>query len=84
MADSQKHLLLVEDEPATCAAVRAVLESAGATVTAVSSAADAIDAFNKEAPDVILPASRRAGARFTLAATRAAWIPYSTLRQREV
>jgi two-component system CheB/CheR fusion protein len=47
-------VLLVEDEPATCQAVRAVLENAGAAVTAVPSAADALDAFSAATPDVIV------------------------------
>ena len=47
-------VLLVEDEPATCAAVRAVLENAGAAVTAVASAGAALEAFPKAEPDVIV------------------------------
>jgi two-component system CheB/CheR fusion protein len=47
-------VLLVEDESATCAAVRAVLENAGAVVTAVASAGAALEAFPKAEPDVIV------------------------------
>jgi signal transduction histidine kinase/ActR/RegA family two-component response regulator len=47
-------VLLVEDDAATRAALVATFTNAGATVTAVASASEAIDAFRRERPDVLL------------------------------
>jgi signal transduction histidine kinase len=47
-------VLLVEDDEDTRTVVRAALEAAGATVTAVASAPDARQAFTTSGPDVLL------------------------------
>jgi PAS domain S-box-containing protein len=47
-------VLLVDDDPETLMMLRRVLEGYGAEVTAVSNAADARAAFDKERPDVLL------------------------------
>ena len=47
-------VLLVEDDTDTRSSILAVLEAAGARVTAVSSAADALDAIGQSPPDVLV------------------------------
>jgi PAS domain S-box-containing protein len=48
------HILLVEDEHSTRDALSKLLGKGGATITAVSSAADALAAFEQARPDVIV------------------------------
>ena len=47
-------VLLVEDDTDTRSSILAVLEAAGARVTAVASAADALDAIGQSPPDVLV------------------------------
>jgi PAS domain S-box-containing protein len=48
------HVLLVEDDPGTREVIRLVLEQEGAQVTAVGSTPDALDAFERLYPDVLV------------------------------
>ena len=48
------HALLVEDEPDARSLITTVLESRGMRVTAVGTAAEALDAIRRERPDILL------------------------------
>ncbi len=53
MAEATK-VLVIDDDPAICDSVKAILEANGYRTTAALSGKDGLAAFRKDAPDVVL------------------------------
>jgi DNA-binding response OmpR family regulator len=53
MADAKK-VLIIDDDPAICESVKAILDGSGFDATCALSGKDGLEAFRKTAPDVVL------------------------------
>ncbi|WP_394846056.1 response regulator [Pendulispora brunnea] len=51
---SKLHVLVVDDDPSNLEALRLVLQRGGSRITTASSAAEAMEVFEQETPDVLL------------------------------